>query len=253
MAGAGSRGEPEASGDGERRAGTAREVAPAGLSPSFLAYVVGPIAFVLLLVLRHFGLVAKVPVWAYAGAIGGAQISGRLVERWPDAPPGSVRLHVRVVVHVAAVTSVVYLSGWGPALGMAFAFSAFADIQQSGAAAWRAALGWSLVGCAIGQVLVLEDWMPSFLSSSKAQTIGFLGAFVFGIAIRMAGAIGEYKERAEQGMTRNAVRRIIAPWSRTRLRGFSPSDSMARSSRSTRRRKQCSAGPRARSSGNRSR
>jgi diguanylate cyclase (GGDEF)-like protein/PAS domain S-box-containing protein len=101
-------------------------------------------------------------------------------------------------VHVAAVTAVVYLSGWGPALGMAFAFSALADLQQSGAKAWRAALGWSLAGCAAGQLLVLEGWAPSFLTNSQAQTIGFLGAFVFGIAIRMAGAIGEYKEQVER-------------------------------------------------------
>ena len=175
----------------------ATPVITAGLSPTFLAYVVGPIALVLLVVLRHFGLVAKMPVWAYAAAILGAQASGWLVERWPDAPPGSLRLHVRVVVHVTAVTSVIYMSGWGPALGMAYAFSALADLQQSGAAAWRAALGWSLAGCALGQALVLVGWMPSFLSASQAQTIGFLGAFVFAIAIRMAGAIGEHKERAD--------------------------------------------------------
>ena len=50
---------------------------------------------------------------------------------------------------------------------------------------------------AFGQALVLEGWTPSFLSPSQAQTIGFLGAFVFAIAIRMAGAIGEYKEQAD--------------------------------------------------------
>jgi hypothetical protein len=131
------------------------------------------------------------------GAIVGAQVSSRLVDRWPDARSESRRLHVRVVVHVAAVRSVVYLSGWGPALGMAFAFSALADLQQSGAAAWRAALGWSLAGCVLGQVLVLEGWMPSFLTTSQGQTIGFFGAFVFAIAIWMAGAIGEQKERTE--------------------------------------------------------
>ena len=188
---------PESGSDRDPETGAAPAVGPGGLSPGFLAYVVGLIALVLLLVLRHFGLVAKVSVWAYAGAVGAAQVSGRLVERWPDATRGSVRLHVRVVVHVAAVTSVVYMSGWGPALGMAFAFSALADLQQSGARAWRAALGWSLAGCAVGQALVLEGWMPSFLSSAQAQTIGCLGAFVFAIAIRMAGAIGEYKEQAE--------------------------------------------------------
>ena len=114
-----------------------------------------------------------------------------------DAAPGSWRLHVRVAFHVAQVTAVIYLSGWGPALGMAFAFSALADLQQSGAAAWRAALGWSLAGCAAGQVLVLDGLMPSFLTGSQAQTIGLLSAFVFAIAIRMAGAVLESKERVE--------------------------------------------------------
>ena len=83
--------------------------APDGISPGFLAYVVGPVALVLLLVLRHFGLVAKVPAWAYGGVIVASLLSSRLVERWPDAPPGSLRLHVRVAAHVTAVTSVIYL------------------------------------------------------------------------------------------------------------------------------------------------
>ncbi len=143
-------GRPELSGDDGSGPGAAPADGPGGLSPAFLAYVVGPIALVVLLVLRHFGLVATVPVWAYAGAIVAAQVSGQLVDRWHDAPPGSLRLHLRVAVHVPRSPSVIYMSGWGPALGMAFAFSALADLQQSGAAAWRSALGWSLVGCAVG-------------------------------------------------------------------------------------------------------
>ncbi|MDQ1508708.1 MAG: hypothetical protein QOG50_552, partial [Actinomycetota bacterium] len=191
--------------DGERidpsEAGEADAAAPpvgrqSSLSPAFLAYVVGPIALVLLMVLVHFDLVAG-SVWIYALAILGSALLGKLAERWTDAPPGSLRLHARVALHASAVTSVIYMSGWGPAVGMAYAFSALADLQQAGARAWRALLGWSLTGCAIGQLLVLAGWAPSYLSASQAQTIGALGAFVFAIAIRMAGAILEYKERAE--------------------------------------------------------
>ena len=176
----------------------------AGISPSLLAYGVGPVALVALLVLRACGLVAAVPAWMYVAAIGGAQISGRLVERW-DAPRGSWRLHVRIAVHVAAVTSVIYLSGWGPALGMAFAFSAFADLQQSGAAAWRAALGWSMTGCVVGQTLIAVGVMPTFFTAGQAQTIGFLGAFVLAIAIRMEGAIREHNEHIECELARTTA------------------------------------------------
>lgn len=169
----------------------------AGLSPAILAYVVGPVALVVLGVMLHYDLVAG-SIWPYVGVIVGSALLGLLVERWDDTPPGSLRLHLRVVLHVSAVTSVVYMSGWGPALGMAFAFSAFADLQRVGSGAWRAALGWSLAGAAVGQLFVFLEWTPSYLSESQAQTIGGLGAFVFAIAIRMAGAILEYKEGAER-------------------------------------------------------
>ena len=111
-------------GDGDRADSTAPGPGKAsGLSPVFLAYVVGPVALVVLVVLLHFNLVAG-SIWAYVGVIIGSALLALVVERWDDAPPGSIRLHARVALHVAATASVVYMSGWGPALGMAFAFSA---------------------------------------------------------------------------------------------------------------------------------
>jgi diguanylate cyclase (GGDEF)-like protein len=175
------------------------------LAPDVLAYAVGPIALILLLVFRHFGLVARAPVWAYLTALVGSGVVSRIVERWRHSRPGSLRLHGRVVVHVLAVTSVIYLSGWGPALGMAYTFSALADMEQSGAKAWRAALGWSVIGCAIGQIMVWRVWAPTLMSRSQAETIGALGAFVFAIAIRMAGAAGERKEQAEGLLAHRAL------------------------------------------------
>jgi diguanylate cyclase (GGDEF)-like protein len=178
---------------------------PECLTPRLLVFaVVVPIALVVLLVLRGFGVIARVAAWAYVVAVLGSAVSSRLVEPWKAAGPGTAAMHVRVVVHVAGVTSVIYLCGWGPALGMAYAFSAFADMEQSGARTWRAALGWSLAGCAVGQALVWEGWAPSLLSGSSAMTIGFLGAIVFGIAIRMAGATGEDRERAEAQLAHQA-------------------------------------------------
>ena len=180
------------------------------LSPSFVAYAVGPVAFVLLVVCQRLSLVADAPAWAYGAAIAFAQVSGRLVERWPDAPRGTARLHARVAIHVTAVTLVIYMSGWGPALGMAYAFSALVDLQRSGAGAWRAALGWSWAACAAGQLLVLHGWAPTFLTSTQSQTIGFLGAFVFGIAIRMAGAVAEHQERADALLADQMLRASLA-------------------------------------------
>src|SRR4051812_30905747 len=127
---------------------SAQGAAPPTLSPAVVAYAVGPLALGVLLVFRHVGLVAQEPVWAYVVVLVGSGVVSSLVEKWRSDRPGALRLNVRVVVHVTAVTAVIYLSGWGPALGMAYTFSALADMEQSGAKAWRAALVWSVVGCA---------------------------------------------------------------------------------------------------------
>ena len=128
----------------------------------------------------------------------GSSLLSRRLDRWSLAPRGSWRLHVRVCVHAATVMSVIYLTGWGPALGLCFVYAALVDLQQSGAASWRAVLGWSLAFCAIGQALVFESLMPSFLGRSEAQTLGFLGAIASSIVIIMAGSIGEAKQRADE-------------------------------------------------------
>jgi len=92
---------------------------------------------------------------------------------------------------------VIYLSGWGPVLTGAFAFVALENLAHDGSRTWRITLLWSLVGIAIGQVAIAEDWMPSFLSTRDALALSVMGAFVLAFVIRMAGAAWEQKEDAE--------------------------------------------------------
>jgi diguanylate cyclase (GGDEF)-like protein len=180
--------------------------APPRLTPRLLVFGVAvPAALGSILLLRAFDLIADVPAWAYVLAVLGTAVGSLLVEPWKAAGPGTAAMHGRIAVHVAGVTACIYLTGWGPVLGMAYGFSAFADMEQSGARTWRAALGWSLAGCAVGQLLVFAGWAPSVLDRSAAMAIGFLGALMFGLAIRMAGATGEDRERAEAQLEHQAL------------------------------------------------
>ena len=168
-----------------------------GSPPMVLLYTIQVVALVVVLVGRHFRIVANEPWWAYAAAIAGSSLVSQRLDRWAHAPRGSWRLHVRVCLHAVTVLAVIYLTGWGPALGLCFVYAALVDLHQSGPASWRAVLGWSLVCCAVGQLLVFEGWMPSFLNRSEAQSMGFLGAIAFAIVMIMAGALGEAKQRAD--------------------------------------------------------
>jgi diguanylate cyclase len=180
-----------------------------GLAPVLLAYAVSPLAFGALVILRHFGYVARLPIWTYLAVLVIAPAISLVVEPWREAKVRSFRLHLRVAVHVAAVTVVIYMSGWGPVLLIAYAFAVLEDMQQCGATVWRAAMGWSFVGIAIGQALVLVGWAPSFLDRTQAQGVGVLGVIVLAMVIRMAGATGIKKEQAEALLGHQALHDML--------------------------------------------
>ena len=180
-----------------------------GLHPVLLAYLVSPLAFGAVVILRHFGYVARLPLWAYLAVLALAPATSVFVEPWRDAKPGSVRLHVRVFIHVTAVTAVIYMTGWGPVVLVAYAFVVLEDMEQCGAAVWRMAMGWSFAEIAVGQVLVWFHWAPSFLNRDDAQGVGFLGVIALAIVIRMAGATGEKKEHAEALLGHQALHDML--------------------------------------------
>jgi diguanylate cyclase (GGDEF)-like protein len=180
-----------------------------GLAPVFLAYVMSPIAFGAVIILRHFGYVARLSIWAYLAVLMLTPAISFLVEPWRDAKPRSLRLHVRVAVHVTAVTVVIYMTGWGPVLLMAYPFVVLVDMEQCGAAVWKATMGWSFAGIAIGQTLVWIGWAPSYLDRSRAMAIGVLGVIALAMVIRMAGATGEKKEQAEALLGHQALHDVL--------------------------------------------
>ena len=213
-----------------------------------------------LVVARKYGIVADEPLWAYALAIGGSSLLSKRLDRWIDAPRGSWRLHVRVFVHALTVMTVIYLTGWGPALGVCFVYAALVDLQQSGpgvvARGARLVVG-VLRGRPVPRVPGVGAVVPE--PARRRRRSGSSARSRSAIVIVMAGAIGEGKA-ARRGVcsrararTRCAVKRCTARSSRTRPKASSRSAPTAWCCRSTRPPRRSSAGPRRRSSGSRAR
>ena len=171
--------------------------------------MVGPVALAILLVFRHYGLIARLPVWAYLLALLGSAALSVVVEPWYRAQAGSPKVYARIFVHLAAVTVVIYMTGWGPALVMAYSFVALEEIERSGAAMWRPVMLLAVANIAVGQLLIWEGLAPSFLTRSQAETIGALGVCVVALVTRMAGATGEKKERAERLLAHQALHDML--------------------------------------------
>ena len=85
--------------------------------------------------------------------------------------------------------------GWGPALGMAYAFVALQELEPGDRGCGDRCCGWTLLNIMVAQYLIWIAAIPSFLSRGQAEAIGALGACVVAMVIRMAGATGEKKER----------------------------------------------------------
>ena len=170
------------------------------LSPTVLAYLIGPIAFVAIVFLMKFKLVASEPVWLWVVVFTAVPLVSVTCDRIYIHRPSNRRLHLRVAGSAAAVTVVIYLCGWGPVLVLAYAFLALENISASGSRVWRITTGWCIVGIAAGQIAIWQHWAPSLLPATQAYALAFMGAFVLAFVIRMAAVVMEQKEKAEDTM-----------------------------------------------------
>ena len=167
------------------------------LNPTHLAYLMGPAAFVVILLLMKFDLVVRESAWLWLAVFITVPAVSFVTDALYSAHPSPFRLHARVAVQAAAVTTVIYLTGWGPVLSGAFAFLALENVAHGGSRVWRITALWSLVGIVCGQVGITEGWLPSELAIHEANALAVMGAFVLLFIIRMAGASMEQKEDAE--------------------------------------------------------
>jgi diguanylate cyclase (GGDEF)-like protein/PAS domain S-box-containing protein len=170
------------------------------LDPTYLAYLIGPIALLVVLPLMHFGDIARESTWLWFAVFIAVPITSLLGDHLYTANPSRIRLHLRVATQAAGVTTVIYLTGWGPVLWGAFAFLALENVAHSGSRVWLITAFWSVSGIAIGQFCIWQDWAPSYLSTSQTNALAFMGCFVLIFVIRMVGATVQQKEEAESSL-----------------------------------------------------
>ena len=180
--------------------GRARTLAKAAANPVFFAYLFGPAAFVVILVLMHFGYAVREPAWLWLLVFAVVPLANLTVDRLYARHPERWSLNVRIGVQALVLTVVIYLTGWGPVLWGAFAFLALENVTQQGSRVWRTTAFWSLAWIMVGQLCIWQGLMPSVLSLAQGTGLALMGAFVMIFVIRMAGAVMEQKETAINDM-----------------------------------------------------
>jgi len=182
--------------DGEDYAGVRRRLrAP---SPEVLWYALSPIVLVLFLVLRHFGIVARVPVLAYVGGLGVSQLAGLGAMLLFLRRPGRWTRHLLLCVEVAGTTVMLYLTGWGPLIALGFVIGAQQSLARHGSLVVNPATAWPILGIVAGQAAIALDMAPSKLSDDLVHAAAIPAAVGVAFCIQMAGAAMRQKEDAEE-------------------------------------------------------
>ena len=122
--------------------------------PGVMAYMIGPPALLIVLVLEHFNLIASHSIWLWLAVFLATPAVSFLGDIAYRQNPNEFRSNVQLAAQVATITAVIYLTGWGPVLIAAYSFGALVSISRNGSRRWRPALAWSLLGILIGQILI---------------------------------------------------------------------------------------------------
>jgi diguanylate cyclase (GGDEF)-like protein/PAS domain S-box-containing protein len=176
------------------------------LSPRVLAYAVNPVALATFWLLRGADLIADEPLWAYLLVLWGGGGVATAADAWFRRRPGVVSLHARVAAQTACVGSTIYVTGWGPALTLMYAFMAQENAARTGATTWRITALWSVLSIAAGQLAIVHGWAPSLLDERLVHGLAVVSALGVVMVIRMAGAVTAEKERAEASMRHSEER-----------------------------------------------
>src|SRR5580658_10750997 len=134
-------------GDGESQrpsAGTPADSRPSSergvrrhVNPGLIVYLMGPTALVTILFLRRLRLVADESAWLWLAVFAVIFAFNAVFDALCSKRNDALRLHARLAWHAAAVTAVIYLSGWGPVLVGTFTFVALESVSLDGSRTWR--------------------------------------------------------------------------------------------------------------------
>lgn len=169
-------------------------------SPKVLWYGLGPVVVALFVALRHFGVLAPVPVWAYVVALAVSQLAGIAATLTFRRRPGRWTRHLLVAVEVAGTTLMLYLTGWGPLVAVGYILAAQQSVARHGSIVANAASGWTMLGIATGQAAIAVDIAPSKLADDLVHAAAIPVAVGVLVCIQMAGATMRQKEQAEESV-----------------------------------------------------
>ncbi len=169
------------------------------IGASVLVFASGPAAIVAIPWLQNAHLIAQTPLWLLISLLMACSIAniaviaveGRLSPMWG--------LQLRAAVAAISTAWVIYATGWGSLLVIAYAIAIADAMRVHGSRAWRPGLAWSLLAVFCGEVAIQVGIAPSIMPRSTSHAIA--GATTCCL-ILIARTLGSSSKNAEDAAVR---------------------------------------------------
>ncbi|MDP9334486.1 MAG: diguanylate cyclase [Actinomycetota bacterium] len=144
-------------------------------------------------------LIEGPPYWAFMIMILASIACDGAVRIWYGRRPTSrVREQVRIVVAASSTTVILYATGWGSFLGIAYALCAVQVLAQLRTVDWRLVLGWCIVGVTAGEVAVGAGAAPTVVSIARSHVIAGSGLLPLAVVLWIVSGILAARDAVEQ-------------------------------------------------------
>ncbi|MDQ1477769.1 MAG: hypothetical protein QOE62_2998 [Actinomycetota bacterium] len=169
------------------------------IGASLLIFAAGPMAIIAIPWLQHAHLIAATPLWLLIALLGACSLTNALVITIESRLPPTVGLQLRAAVAAISTAWVVYATGWGSLLVIAYAIAIADAMRVHGSRAWLPGLAWSAVAVFLGEVAIEVGIAPSIMRPSTSHAVA--GATTCCLAL-IARTLGKSSKVAEDAAIR---------------------------------------------------
>ncbi len=161
-------------------------------------------AIVLVWVLRGRDVIVGPPFWVFVVVIVGSIVGDLGGRMWLRCRPDSrLRQQFRIAFAASVVTTILYSSGWGSILVIAYALCAVQMLAQIPGIDWRTVLAWCLASAISGEIALQAGLAPHLMPLGRAHLVAAVGLAIFAAVLWVvSGSFAEHDLIEQEGRDR---------------------------------------------------
>src|ERR1700722_6035183 len=156
--------------------------------------------------LERYHVVAQEPLWVLVVVVGVGYFLSWTAHLFYVTAPSRRRWQLRIAIQVALATTLMYLTGWGPALTLAFVFVARDNLTVAEGNPWPEIAAWVAAGVVAGQTAVSLGLAPTFIKPPDEYGLAALTALATLFVIGLLGVSAGHLAKAEDSLRHSEER-----------------------------------------------